>query len=380
MEKFSLTDIKKMNYSDVYHFIYSNDKCSKQAIAGALQMSLPTVTQHLNLLLDGGFIKTCGQLKSQIGRKAVAYVIIPDARISIGVEILKKRLTIAAVDLYGHIISHNVCPILFSNTDDYYQKVCEEIQKFITDASLNSDHILGISFALQGLVSQDGRDVIYGKILDCTGLSIRVFEQHLDYPCSFVHDAECAAMTELWDRRELSDALYLSLGHHLGGAVIIGGEIQTGRTGRTGTIEHMTLVPGGLPCYCGQNGCMECYCSISALLSDAEDLDSFFAVKAQGNPEHQTRWEHFLDHLAIAINNLHMVIDSEVILGGHLAPYMTEEDLAYITARMQKITAFPEKDSFLSLGKRKSSTVSTGAALYYTKAFLQNMSDDHEWQ
>lgn len=380
MEKFSLSDIKKMNYSDVYHFIYSNDKCSKQAIANALQMSLPTVTQHLNLLLDGGLIQTCGQLKSQIGRKAVAYTIVPDARISIGVEILKKRVTVAAVDLYGHIISHNVCPLLFSNTDGYYREVSEEVQKFIADSAIQEDHILGISFALQGLVSQDGRSVIYGKILDCTGLSVQTFEQYLDYPCRFVHDAECAAMTELWDRQDLLDALYLSLGYHLGGAVIIGGEIQSGRTGRTGTIEHMTLVPDGLPCYCGQKGCMECYCSAGSLLSSSEDLDSFFAVKAQGNPQYQKRWEDFLGSLAAAINNLHMVIDSEVILGGHLAPYMTEDDLAYLTARLQEITAFPEKESFLSLGKRKSSTVAIGAALYYTKDFMQNMSDGQEWQ
>lgn len=380
MEKFSLTDIKKMNYSDVYHFIYSNDKCSKQAVANALQMSLPTVTQHLNLLLDSGLIQICGQLKSQIGRKAVAYTIIPDSRISIGVEILKKKITIAAIDLYGHILSRKVCPVLFTDSDDYYKEVCREIQTFITETALSTAHILGIALALQGLVSQDGRNIIYGKILDCTGLTIDVFEQHLDHPCRFVHDAEGAAMTEIWERQDLTDALYLSLGHHLGGAVIINGEIQTGRTGRSGTIEHMTLVPDGLPCYCGQKGCMECYCSANALLSASEDLDTFFTAKSEGDEEHQKRWEHYLNHLAIAVNNLHMVIDSEVILGGHLAPYMTEADLNYITSRMQQITAFPEKESFLSLGKRKSSTVAIGAALYYTKDFLQNMSDGQKWQ
>lgn len=380
MEKFSLTDIKKINYADVYHYIYSNDKCSKQAIANSLRMSLPTVTQHLNLLLDGGFIETCGQLKSQIGRKAVAYSIIPDARVSIGVEILQNALTMAVIDLYGHIQFNKICSVPFSCTDSYYKAVCEEINLFIAESGYIRDHVLGISFALQGLVSQDGRSVIYGKILDCTGLSVQSFEQYLDYPCMFVHDSECAAMTELWDRQELSDALYLSLGYHLGGAVIIGGEIQSGRTGRSGTIEHMTLVPDGLPCYCGQKGCMECYCSANSLLSPGEDLDSFFDAKKRGNEDHQRRWEQFLTYLAIAINNMHMVIDTEVILGGHLTPYMTEQDLDYIMAQMQKVTAFPEKESFLSLGKRKSSPFAIGAALYYTKNFLQNMSEDPDWQ
>lgn len=384
MEKFSLTDIKKMNYSDVYHYIYSNDKCSKQSIANALQMSLPTVTQHLNMLLQEGFIETCGQLQSQIGRKAVAYTITPSARVSIGVEILKNKLTIAVLDLYGHIWFQKICRIPFQDSADYFKKVSTEIRQFILEQEIESKNVLGIAFALQGLVSQDSRNIIYGKILDCTGLSISSFEEHLDYPCRFVHDAECAAMTELWDHPKLSHAVYFSLGYHLGGAIIINGEIQSGRTGRSGTIEHMTLVPGGLPCYCGQMGCMECYCSANALLagngdSGNEDLDAFFEAKNAGSREQEDRWVRYLNYLAMAINNLHMVIDSEVILGGHLAPYMNEQDLEYLHARMQKTTAFPEADTFLSLGKRKSSTVATGAALYYIKDFLQNLSGGHDW-
>ena len=50
MEQFSLTDIKKKNLSDVYQYIYMNPSCSKQEIATALSVSLPTVTQHLTTL------------------------------------------------------------------------------------------------------------------------------------------------------------------------------------------------------------------------------------------------------------------------------------------------------------------------------------------
>ena len=49
MEQFSLTDIEK-NLSDVYHYIYMNPSCSKQDIATALSVSLPTVSQHLATL------------------------------------------------------------------------------------------------------------------------------------------------------------------------------------------------------------------------------------------------------------------------------------------------------------------------------------------
>lgn len=52
MEKFSLTDIRRKNYADIYRLIYREKRISKQQIATALQMSLPTVTQHLTALAD----------------------------------------------------------------------------------------------------------------------------------------------------------------------------------------------------------------------------------------------------------------------------------------------------------------------------------------
>ena len=72
MEQFSLTDIKKKNLSDVYQYIYMNPSCSKQEIATALSVSLPTVTQHLTTLESQNLIEKCGRLSSSVGRRAVA--------------------------------------------------------------------------------------------------------------------------------------------------------------------------------------------------------------------------------------------------------------------------------------------------------------------
>lgn len=129
---------------------------------------------------------------------------------------------------------------------------------------------------MQGLVTENGREMLYGKILECTGLTVGPLEAHLPYPVRFVHDAECAAELELWRHPELTDAIYLSLGTHLGGAIISNSQIQRGRTGRTGTFEHMTLEEGGRQCYCGKRGCVECYCSVDALLHGEETLADFF--------------------------------------------------------------------------------------------------------
>ena len=65
------------------------------------------------------------------------------------------------------------------------------------------------------------------------------------------------------------------LNYHLGGAIIVDGQLLTGATGKSGTFEHMTLVPGGHDCYCGRQGCAECYCSVNSLLGDSDNLEEF---------------------------------------------------------------------------------------------------------
>ncbi|MDO5784763.1 MAG: ROK family transcriptional regulator [Eubacteriales bacterium] len=373
MEKFSLTDIRKKNYSDVYHFIYREKRSSKQQIATALQMSLPTVTQHLTALNDAGLIEKNGLISSNIGRKAAAYMIKPTAKAAVGVEILTKQVTIVVLDLYGQVITRTKLPIAFTQEEAYFDLLAKSIQGQLDACHIQPEQVLGVGFGLQGLVSEDGCEMLYGKILDCTGLHVDRFQAHLAYPCRLIHDSECAAALELWHSPDLTDALYLSLGSHFGGAVISDGQIKTGRTGRTGTFEHMTLIDGGKTCYCGKQGCVECYCSASALLEEDETLEQFFEAVRQNNRTHTARWTEYLNFLAMALNNLHMVLDSWIILGGHIAPFLTDTDLEQLFSLIQERTAFPENENFLRLGVQEKDVVAIGAAIPFVQEYLSSI-------
>ncbi len=370
MEKISMNDIRKKNYTDVYRLIYQEGRISKSRIASMLQMSPPTVTQHLAALIDDGLIEKQGQMSSGIGRKATAYVACSSVYTSIGVEILPNQVTAVILDLYGNVIEKKEILLAFSQEETYFDVLSQSVLELLQDAEIQESAVLGMGVGIQGLVSEDGQKVLYGKILDCTGLTVRLLEERLPFPVRFIHDAECAAELELWQKPELTDAIYLSLGVHLGAAVITNGRIQRGRTGRTGTVEHMTLVEGGRSCYCGKQGCMECYCSAEALLESGEQLPDFFALLRQGNRQHSIRWSEYLNHLALALNNLHMVLDCIIVLGGHIAPYLTQTDLDILFSKVQGRTAFPEEESFLLLGAQENNAIAAGAAIPFIRTFL----------
>lgn len=379
MESFSLTDIKKKNLSDIYHYIYHNHGCSKQAIATALRMSLPTITQHLTTLMNEGLIEKCGQLSSNVGRKAAAYCAVATAKISIGIEILSRKVYIVALNLYGKKEATERFYLAFKPDASYFEELKDLVMDFLHTHGYEEQQILGIGLGMQGLTSRDGNEMIYGQILNCTGLTIDLFSKYFSVPCKFIHDSECACNSELWENPEIKDAVYLSLGYHLGGAIIINGELQSGLTGKSGTFEHMTLIPNGKSCYCGRKGCAECYCSGYSLLDASMELEDFFEKKELGDAYCQKKWIEYLRYLSMLINNLHMVIESTVILGGHVTPYFSDKDIDFIKETVMEFSTFQDPTTYIVPGRCRSDAVSIGAAIPYIKDFLNGIAwEDHD--
>lgn len=363
--------IRENNRNLIYQYIYRKEKVSQQDIAYDLHLSRPTVTTNLSSLEEDGLINKNGQIDTEyVGRKASAYTIVPDFRVGIGVEILKKEVKMIIVDLYGKKIERSVFEISYKDEDSYFEQVTSQILSFKDSVGIRDEQILGIGFAMQGLVSPDSQTMLYGKILECTGLSINVFTRYLPYPCSFIHDADNAAISELWISPELKDACYLSLSKHLGASLIINREIITGKHGHNSTIEHVPMEPKGRLCYCGKHGCMETLCSLDALLNDVETLDSFFAKVRNREESESKRWQEYLSHLARSINLLHLIYDQDFILGGYLAPYLQEKDLSYIHEEIRRMTPFSENQDFLHISKMPKHNITIGAALPYIQKFL----------
>lgn len=69
-------NLKKINRSKVYQYIYKTHQTSKMQIVQDLQMGLSTVSQNLNLLEKEGLIDRNGYFDSTGGRKAQAIQIV----------------------------------------------------------------------------------------------------------------------------------------------------------------------------------------------------------------------------------------------------------------------------------------------------------------
>ena len=367
--------LKKINRSKIYQYIYRSKLTSKLQIVQDLQMGLSTVSQNLNLLENEGLIEKNGYFDSTGGRKANAIQIVSDFRISIGVGILKNMFHITAIDLYGNTVYTDTIPLTYSNTAAYYQQITDKVKDFIEKNQYPEDKILGVSIATQGITSPDNTTVIYGNIMNNTGMRLKDFPKHLPYPCHLEHDSKSAAFLELWNHPELDSAVVLLLNRNLGGAIITNHQIHQGCSMHSGTIEHICVNPDGPLCYCGNRGCLETYCSANSLeQASGMTIKEFFPLlREKKSPQLIQIWEDYLKHLAFAMKNLNLVIDAPIIISGYLAPYFTEDDTDYLLRQINSMTPFELKEEQILVGTHGQYTPAIGAALFYVKEFIQSV-------
>lgn len=369
------TDFKKLNYNKVYQAIYNNPDISRQEIIPHTQLSLPTVVQNINELLKNNLIKEEGLAKSTGGRPSIVYRINEVARVSVGVELLPAGVTLAIVDLYGNIQRENSLDKTFVNSPQYFEAVSAWINSEISSFTKETSSILGITFAIPGIISSDRIHITYSEILHTHDFSLNDFSEHLNYPCAFLHDAEAGAQAEVWHGEQINNALCLFLSNYFYNALILHGDVMTFSDLSSGTLEHMLLHTNGHQCYCGKKGCVDAYCSALSLMRriGSNDLDRFFVNLRAGDYQAVQLWSDYLDDLALTIDNSRMIVACDVLITGLLHKYFIQEDIELLKNKVLAVTTFKSVDFDIKLGFCGKKGVLLGAAIPQIKEFLSEV-------
>ncbi|QNU68584.1 ROK family transcriptional regulator [Ruminiclostridium herbifermentans] len=366
-------EIKKINRQTIYKFLYRHEPISIQEIAYTLNMSLPTVTQNIKELYERGLVIKTGLFESTGGRKAKAISYNSTARYAIGLDVTRNHIGAVLIDLSGKVIKNERRQFPFINSKEYFKGVGNYVQAFIEDYNINTKDILGVGIALPAIIAPDRETVSYATVIDFKGGKVSAFSEYIPYPCVFSNDANAAGFAEMWGDETFENVVYLSLNNSVGGSIIIKKNIYEGYNNRSGEFGHMTIVPNGRACYCGKKGCVDAYCS-AKLLSDSTNgnIAEFFRLLSIGNKEQKLIWEEYVSHLVIAVNNLRMLFDCNVILGGYAGAYM-DDYIGEIRELASKYNTFEVDGSYLRVCKYKLETTAVGAALILVEDFIKNI-------
>ncbi len=217
--------------------------------------------------------------------------------------------------------------------------------------------IAAVGVGAPGLVDRSGVLRAAPNLVGVNEMPLRdELAERLRLPVTVDNDATCALEAE-WRLGAIvgaTDALLVTLGTGIGGAVVAGGQLQRGANGFMSEPGHMVVDPNGPPCVCGRRGCWERYASGSGLARLARDAAfggrAEAVVEAAGGDPESVRGEHvtsaaragdpqareiledFAWWLGLGLANLTNLFDPEVIVvGGGL---IEEADLLLPVSRL----------------------------------------------
>ncbi len=371
----AMTDRRRQTRSNIYHYIYDTKGfCSRQSLARDLGLSLPTVYQNLSQLMADGLVRDSGQQQSTGGRKASGLSIVPDARVAVGISITETSLRLAATDLLLNELAYlelGIEPI--ARFADIGGRLAQVLEEFLDQFSIDRKRLLGVGIALPAVMSPDSRHLTAAPTLQLKDTSLEGLTDVIPYPTYVENDATCGGYAEWFLHGSQRNMAYLSLENGVGGAILMGGAPHSGDNRRSAEFGHMCIEPGGLRCSCGRQGCMEAYCSPRRIRNaGGGTLAEFFAKVARHDPESEFLWDNMLRHLAIAVYNIRMTLDCDVVLGGFLSEF-----LGPYLPRLKEYAAannpFEKNAEYLHLSTLRRHTVPLGVALHFVTEFLEHI-------
>ena len=143
-------------------------------------------------------------------------------------------------------------------------------------------------------------------------------------------DANAAALGEFVYGRAVGrrDFALVTVGTGIGCGLVLGGQLHRGRHGWAGEIGHTTVVPDGILCVCGKNGCLQALASGRAIerkwmrqdltrqekhtISEAES--SLARAATVGNREAVRILQDAANLTGVAVANLINMLDLEMVL------------------------------------------------------------------
>ena len=263
--------------------------------------------------------------------------------IRIGVDVGGTGIQIGVVDKEYHIIQESSIP---TRTDIPFEEQVKHIADCIVStvqaAGLNEDDIESVGIGIPGIASAKT-----GEIIKCTNMGWYhvpfrdVFNRYLNKPVHIDNDANVAALAEsvAGISAGTSSSVFITIGTGIGSGIIINGRIWSGAHHIGAELGHVIFDLDGVPCTCGNHGCLERYCSATALIrmareAVAEQPDSLilrsvnmdpsrieaktgFDAARQGDTLAVSVYNRYTDYLAQAIASVVNLLDPEVIvLGG----------------------------------------------------------------
>lgn len=192
----------------------------------------------------------------------------------IGIDLGGTNIKAGIVDDENHLLATASRP---TKSERPWQEIVADMAETVKDAAAKAgvtvEECRSVGIGNPGVIDSENGIIVYSNNLGWDDVPLtEEFVKYIDLPIHVSNDANCAAMGEAvaGAAAGAGNVILLTLGTGVGGGIILGGKVFEGGIGGA-ELGHVTLIAGGKLCTCGRKGCIESYCSATALIAQATE-------------------------------------------------------------------------------------------------------------
>lgn len=328
-----LQKVKEQNISLLLRRMWEAEAVSRVELVEMTGLTSGTITNLTQQLIRKEVIRETVRLSDTVGRKRVMLQFHSHRYRILGLDIGRSSFEVVAADLTGRIIRSVEGSASEAHVpEETLDRVAPHLESMREDARRQGNAILGLGVSIPGPM-----DAERGVLLSPPNFPgwerypvKSSLERRFGMKVWIGDDAHTSALAEKWFGvgRAVGNLVFVTMGVGIGGGIISKGELIRGTDGVYGQIGHLTMVPHGLRCACGNEGCWETVCSIPAILrrwGGGGSIGQFFRSAREGERQAAQVLEEVLYTIESAITNLYHMYDPElVVIGGKLHPHLKE--------------------------------------------------------
>jgi glucokinase len=200
--------------------------------------------------------------------------------LAIGVDIGGTKVAGGVVDETGQVIDRER-----RDTPGHDVGQTEATIVEVVHALAARHDVTAVGIGAAGWIADDHATVLFAPHLAWRNEPLRdALTDRVALPLIVENDANAAAWAEYRFGVAQGEPVVVcvTLGTGIGGGLVINGSVYRGAYGVACEYGHMTLVPDGRRCACGNRGCWEMYASGRALARDAQELAADSPITAAG--------------------------------------------------------------------------------------------------
>ncbi|MFM7138048.1 MAG: ROK family protein [Planctomycetota bacterium] len=262
------TLLRRINERRLLEVIQQRGPSSRAALTRASGLTAPTVSKAVDSLLKRGLVEELDPVVPALGRPGRLVRMAADTATVLGVVIDAATCCLVATGLDGRVTEEKTrrfaTPATYARLLDLLVRECRTLLAGTTATPL------GIGVSVPGLVNERLEEIVFSPnlhILDKRNPA-HDLERRLEVKCCLLQETDGLCLSE-WlygDARGLRDFAMLDVATGLGLGVMSGGELLAGQSGMAGEVGHITVMPDGIRCGCGNRGCLETLATDAALV------------------------------------------------------------------------------------------------------------------